>query len=330
MPSFAVGSVSFLSADTGWALGYTNRLTLKRTTNGGRSWLTLPFPPARSSANPVPAPPRPVVTSVAFADPRHGYLWGDSLLATDNGGRSWTTVPQVRHVGLFLIVAQHAVALTAALTGERLPLRVSAVGTTQWTTRITPARGHTTITSAGSTLVLLQKGSQQGVGRLWTSSDLGAHWSSRPLPCTIGQDWAGTIGTTFNQPSPWYLDCYNDDESQQHAATTHRLWVSPDQGRHWTRLGQPTHRGYPGVLAASGNHVLLDTVSGPGDVLSASADGGAHWADLFSDGGSFNGWEGPTFITARTAYLVGPTQYATPHLYRSDDSGAHWRTITIP
>jgi hypothetical protein len=81
---------------------------------------------------------------------------------------------------------------------------------------------------------------------------------------------------------------------------------------------------------ASENHVLLDTVSGPGDFLSASSYGGKHWKDLFSDGGSFNGWEGPAFVTARTSYLVGPTQYASPHLYRTNDAGAHWHTITIP
>jgi hypothetical protein len=137
-------------------------------------------------------------------------------------------VPQVRHVGQRILTAGHVV----ALTGNRLPLRVTATGISDWTTRITLARGDAALINSGSALLLLQTGSQGGIGRFWPSVDLGAHRTSRPLPCTAGQDRVAAIGVTFTQAAPWCVDCYNDDQSSKYKPTTSSLWETTDEGRH--------------------------------------------------------------------------------------------------
>jgi photosystem II stability/assembly factor-like uncharacterized protein len=56
---------------------------LRETTDGGRTWRTLPTPDAR-------------VSGVRFATAKIGWLFGPTLFETRDGGHTWTRVPDVR------------------------------------------------------------------------------------------------------------------------------------------------------------------------------------------------------------------------------------------
>ena len=38
---------------------------------------------------------------------------------------------------------------------------------------------------------------------------------------------------------------------------------------------------------------------------------------------------GLRFLTLTTGFVVGPTHYATEHVYRTDDAGRTWRILSI-
>ena len=68
----------FVGANTGWIVGGQ----IYGTTNGGQNW-TLQHTPAQ------------LMYSVSFADALHGWAvgWGPTILATDDGGQTWTPQP---------------------------------------------------------------------------------------------------------------------------------------------------------------------------------------------------------------------------------------------
>jgi photosystem II stability/assembly factor-like uncharacterized protein len=94
-PSVDPQSVSFVSASTGWVWGPGGSSaqqgygpgTLAKTTDGGKTWQTLPTPGINYGQYGEPIGTG--VTAVRFADNQHGYLYGDQLFVTSDGGLTW-------------------------------------------------------------------------------------------------------------------------------------------------------------------------------------------------------------------------------------------------
>ena len=119
MPNgFAATSVTFVSVDEAFVLGtapcsHAPCTSIVRTLNRGGSWVGLPAPVVaawqrrgRSSA--------PAVWGIRFADPAHGFVFGNGLYETTDGGEHWATVagPQGSILSLEVIDGQ-VLALTA-------------------------------------------------------------------------------------------------------------------------------------------------------------------------------------------------------------------------
>ena len=95
---FRVASVTFVSANDGWVLGRTTKTcthapctAVLRTTNGSRSWASIPAPKdgiARFNG-------AAGLDRLRFADSLDGFASGSQLWATHNGGSSWHRVKQV-------------------------------------------------------------------------------------------------------------------------------------------------------------------------------------------------------------------------------------------
>jgi photosystem II stability/assembly factor-like uncharacterized protein len=95
-PDFQPLSVTFVSADMGWALGSAGCgantcPVIVRTLDGGRTWSR------------IAAPPTPVdyagdyqagsgVSGLRFADPLDGWAFGPGLWATHDGGKTWKQI----------------------------------------------------------------------------------------------------------------------------------------------------------------------------------------------------------------------------------------------
>jgi hypothetical protein len=274
------------------------------------------------------------VSDLVFADRRNGYLFGPQLLATHDGGRSWARQP-LAQVKTVEVGGGYAYALTET-RGEPARLWRAPVGGGRWTKLAVPRTIDATFAVEAGTVVLLQTGfygpgpTGPQLGRLWASSDRGAHWRRRPLPCTARDGGASLVAIVPDRSASWLLDCYANEQSSQAQNTQHHLYRTLDAGSSWARLSDPIRHNAPDLLADNGaGHAFLATEGGAGDVLYGTLDGGRSWRLLLRSGGGFFGWADLRFVNRMTGFVVGPTHYAPEHLYRTDDSGHTWHVVPV-
>lgn len=340
--AFKPAAVSFISPDRGWLLGTAGGsacAAVRMTTDGGRTWRALPSP---GTDLPFEHPSSGDVSDVAFADPKNGFLFGPALLASHDGGSSWTrdSLPPVQALG---IGAGYAFALSQRAPRYRATLWRERVGRDGWSrlplpkAASAPLAGSRSSTVAlaveGATVLVLQPGftgpSPTVFGRLWSSNDAGKHWEAHPVPCKRSEGGAAVIAIARDHPRSWLIDCYDNEQSSQEQNTQHHLYETVNAGASWTRLADPTRHNAPNLLAGNGaGHIFLTTV-GAADFLVGSLDTGRHWNQVVSDGGSFYGWADLRFLTARIGFVVGPTHYAPEHLYRTTNGGRTWRILRV-
>jgi photosystem II stability/assembly factor-like uncharacterized protein len=332
--------VSFVSASQGWVLGSSGCAecaALRETHEGGDTWTALPPPPALLGY--YTSGPMSGVTQVAFADAVSGFLYGPGLLATSDGGRTWSreSLPPVQD----LVTGNgYAYALTSGAVGAPDRLWRTAIGSSTWTMLPVPSgpeRGNPSlIYASGSTLVLLQQGfagpapvsTAATAGGLWLSTDHGMTWQARTVPCTGKDDGgASVLGIALGHPDAWLLDCFDNEQSQQQQNTQHHLFGTVDAGLSWVRLPDPSNHNEPDALADNGvGHAFLAT-QGIANTMLGTFDGGLHWSVLITSDGSFDGWSGPIFPTASTGFVVGPTHYSPEDLYHTTDGGRSWHIV---
>jgi hypothetical protein len=191
LPRFVPQSVSFISPSSGWAWGparphrSSSAGVLARTGDFGRSWS------ARVEYT-YAQPGQPGgYSGVRFADARHGWLFGDGLLATGDGGRHWQAI---RTAGNVLELetaggAAYAVALPCASAERCVSLHLYRV-TDAGLARIGPRRpfyAASLIADGASVYLLINAGRRRG-SMLWASYDRGRSWRVLRSPCP----WNGT------------------------------------------------------------------------------------------------------------------------------------------
>jgi photosystem II stability/assembly factor-like uncharacterized protein len=336
---FEPAAASFVSPAEGWVLGRggcPDCAAVRATSDGGARWSVLTAPPAplgyysRSAG---------AVTNVAFADRANGFLYGPGLLATHDGGRSWTRQP-LPPVQALSVGAGYAYALTR--DGGSVSLWRTAIGAGHWARLpLPPGAGQpaswgngTQVYAEASTVVLLRPGfpsrmiTSGQAGQLWVSVTGGTGWRARPVPCLAPSGGGGAVLSIARaHPGAWLIDCFDNEQSSQEQDTQHHLYGTADGGLSWVRLPDPTRHNMPALLADNGSgHAFLAT-EGDFDTLVGTLDYGHHWHPVLRDGGSFFGWSGLCFVTAETGFVVGPTHYAPEHLYRTDDGGRTWRAL---
>ncbi len=336
-------AASFVSPGSGWALGRIGCLSctaLARTADGGRRWRLLPAPPAPVT---VGSAAGGGISGVAFADASNGFAYGPGLLATHNGGRSWTRL-LLPPVSELVLAGGRAYAIT--ITPRTLAARLwrTVIGSRRWTRLplppgLRPAQpdagpGHLVLSAQAGTLALLQQGSARitstarMTGRLWISTTKGTTWRARPVPCRApGGGGATVMSIAVGHPDAWLLDCFDNEESSQEQNTRQVLFGSVNGGRSWLRLPGPPQHNLPELLADNGSgHAFLATL-GAADSMAGTFDGGSRWQAVVFSGGSFSGWADLSFLDARTGYVVGPVSYPPSHLYRTDDGGRTWAAV---
>jgi len=332
-------AVSFVSPARGWVLGRggcPDCTALRVTGDGGAHWSVLPVPPA--PLDPASRSPN-AVTNVTFAGPADGFVYGPGMLATQDGGRSWTRQP-LPAVQSLSIGAGYAYALTR--DGGTLSLWRTAIGSARWAQLPLPPGAEwpttwgngTQLYAEGGTLVLLRPGfpsptiTPGQAGQLWVRLTNGTGWQTRPVPCQApGGGGAAVLSIARGHPDAWLVDCFNNEQSSQQQNTQHHLYGTADGGLSWVRLPDPTAHNAPALLADNGSgHAFLAT-EGVFDALIGTLDHGRRWHVVLRDGGSFSGWAGLSFVTAKTGFVVGLTLHPPAHLYRTDDGGRTWQVL---
>ena len=114
---------SFFDRDTGWAVGVGG--TILKTTSGGidSGWVRHD-------------PPEQNLDEVMFLDDRHGWLIGDQVWETEDGGESWTEVAGIEPAGAIEVFGDRHVWIAG-----RPEIWYSADGGDTWTTYVADLGG---------------------------------------------------------------------------------------------------------------------------------------------------------------------------------------------
>ena len=195
--NFVPLSVSFVSADLGWAYGPdrppssqgpgTPVGVVAVTHDGGRHWSKLPSPN-------IPYGATGGAQSVYFVDADHGYLFGDRLFQTTDGGAHWKALPTPGPITALAAAGQQLYVMSLDCPADAALCGLSSlyVGSTDGSgftkvddvARTADARLATygsrvfVLSSPGDTLAPIVE-----PARMATSSD-GRHWSLYPTPCS--------------------------------------------------------------------------------------------------------------------------------------------------
>jgi hypothetical protein len=336
---FAATSVTFVSADEAFVLGtapcaHAPCTSVVRTLDRGQSWLGLPAP-----AEPVGQPglaTAPAVWGIRFATPGHGFVFGDGLWETTDGGGQWIrdAEPGGSILSLAIVGGGEVLALTARCTpgggcGPPAVLQRRALGGGSWT-----AVEKVTIGNVidPDDLIATQAGVAAVInGRdVLVTGDSGRTFTVNPIPCPPP---AQRPSVAVTSPHGLALLCVGEGYTGH---TMKRVYVSRDDGAHWARAGAPSPDGDAGTIAANAVGQLAIATESAASWLFYSGDAGSSWRIVYTadDGGM--GWADLGFTTATDGVVVhGPANSdgnSSPRpgqLLLTSDGGTTWYQVSF-
>ena len=332
---FAATSVTWVSPDEAFVLGtapcvHAPCTSLLRTLNRGASWVGLPAP-----AEPVGEPAlgrAPAVWGIRFATPEHGFVFGDGLWETTDGGAQWTldTTPAGSILSLALVQGQ-VLALNALCTPDAgcqhgVLMRRPLDGGT-WTG---VAKANAADLIDPDDLIATQAGVAAVLdGRdVLVTGDGGLTYTANPIPCT---PQSGGPSVAVTSATGLAMLC-TDGAYTGH--TIKQVYVSDDDGAHWTLAGAPSPDGDGGTIAATTTGQLAIATASAASWLLHSGNAGASWQIVNEEGDGGVGWADLGFTTAADGVVVhgpavddGNAGQRPGQLFLTDDAGATWYQV---
>lgn len=323
---FAASSVTFVSQDEGFVLGTAPCsakpcTSILRTTDRGKTWRGLPAPKVQLGR--LGAGKGTAVWGIRFASPSTGFVFGDGVWETTDGGEHWAKVPgaptNLEHLevsdGYVLGVTYSC---STYCSGSLMRRPVSG-GTFQKVPGVTTPGGlaignNIAATVADRKLVVTRNG--------------GATFTAHQTPCQTDDNAAADVAVTG--PDSLALLCVGEPGAGSAPKT---VYTSADLGAHWTKAGSPSPGGDGGLLAGSTSKLSVASASGATEMY-YSPDGGKSWSTSYqaSDGGM--GWADLGFTTPSDGVVVrGAPQddansYHRPgQLLLTSDGGASWHAV---
>ncbi len=210
------------------------------TRNGGRTWSAVGAPAA-----PLAQPGGAGVTAIRFNDPLHGWAFGPSLYATDDGGHSWHAqgLPGGGHQVLALAADHDAtyLAVTPCVLGTpqyECPLpstlwRAEPAGRTWRSAPVElPATYGVALSVRGAAAYVI--GSREApAADVFAATTDGITWTTRPSPCDRAEDQALTAVAAADHGRVTAL-CVGDPGFSK--AVKH-VFRSADTGHTWVDAG---------------------------------------------------------------------------------------------
>jgi hypothetical protein len=329
---FAATSVTFVAADEAFVLGtapcsHAPCTSIVRTLNRGASWVGLPAPVVPLGT--AEGASGPAVWGIRFADPAHGFVFGNELYETTNGGEHWAQVagPQGSILSLEVIDGQ-VLALTASChaqsgcgqtgTLERRPL---SGGSWQAVTQVSNPRLIATQAKVAAVL--------DGTSVVVTANG-GLSFTTHATPCTTeGVAMPSSVAVT--SADGLALLCAGEGAAGSVGKT---VYVSSDLGAHWTKAGLPDRGGDPFDIAAATPAQLVVAAESGASWLYYSGDSASTWGTAYMAGDGGQGWNDLGFTTTRDGVVVhGPAiQDGNPggrpgQLLFTSDGGATWQLV---
>ena len=329
---FTGADLTFVSVNRGWALGTAPCAaepctSLLRTSDGGRSWSGGPAPRAGLTKGNSSCSSTPCVSSVRFADPLHGYAFGEgTLFTTADGGAHWTNEggPATTSLEPSGRDVLRVVTASAGCPGCTFQVQQAAVGSSVWTTLPAPElSGVRTLLlrHANDVYVFAMKNPAGGAGsahpEIIVSRDRGRTWARRSDPCSPAApnspSESDASDAALAPDGALVVLCQTRTSGGGGAVTTSR-----DGGATFGQLRSLPAGSFALRVAASNSNVIVATVG----ALLASGDRGVSWHQVAA---------APTTSGTQDAFLaftdplVGSWLPAgSDRLWRTTDGGATW------
>lgn len=256
--------------------------------------------PANAPATARVDPQTADLWSVTFVDAQRGWAVGDggTVLATRDGGVSWSTQDSDSNVSLYG-VSFAADGLRGVAVGEAGTLRLTRDGGQRWTKSSLPLPPVSlfSVAVSGDGARIWLGGAR---GTLLTSSDGGLNWSAKELGTGLR---INAVTMTPDGQRGWIVD----DEG---------VFITTDAGQSWQRADTMLVWPFGLSFAADGRRGWA--VGGSG-AIHASSDGGRRWAA--QDPGANSWLWGVSFaVDGQRGWVVG--DFGT--LLATHDGGANW------
>jgi hypothetical protein len=325
---FRAASVTFVSTREAFVLGtapcvHARCTSIARTGDRGVSWRGLPAPLVPLGE---PGVTGPAVWGIRFAAPEHGFVFGNGLWVTTDGGKRWSFVayPGGSIVSLEIVDSQVlAVTMRSGIAGNaswallRRPLAGGA-----WTRLVTQASAIGTIATRAREAAIID-----GTSVLVTGNG-GLTITRHALPCTASPFPVPT-SVAVQGPHGLALLCAGQGYTGH---TDKTVYVSGDLGATWKLAGHPSSAGDGGVITASApGHLTIATTSAA-SWLYYSADNGKTWRTVvtYPDGGQ--GWNDLGFTTTRDGLVIHGHPYfgdMLGQLLLTGNGGQSWHAVTF-
>ncbi|MGD0606651.1 MAG: hypothetical protein ABSA53_24085 [Streptosporangiaceae bacterium] len=272
----------------------------------------------------------PAVWGIRFATPEHGFVFGNGLWVTTDGGEHWSAVAYPGGAMLSLeIIDYQVMAVTArhgpaGLTGWTLSRR--ALGGGSWTP-ITALAGN-----SGAGGIAAQAGVAAVVdgSSVLVTSNGGLTVTKHATPCpAAGRPSPVVTSVAVQAPHGLALLCTGEGYTGH---TDKTVYVSGDLGATWKLAGHPASAGDGGTIAASAPGQLTIATTSAASWLYYSADNGETWRTVvtYLDGGQ--GWNDLGFTTTRDGVVIhGYPAYEgmSGQLLLTDNGGLTWHGVTF-
>jgi hypothetical protein len=329
---FAATSVTFVSADEAFVLGtapcsHAPCTSIVRTLNRGASWVGLPAPVVPLGT--AEGTSGPAVWGIRFADPAHGFVFGNGLYETTNGGEHWAQVagPQGSILSLEVIDGQ-VLALTSPCTAQSgcglkstLLRRPLSGGSWRVVTQVSNSRLIATQARVAAVL--------DGTSVIVTANG-GLSFTTHATPCTTeGTTMASSVAVTSQDGLA--LLCAGQGAA---GSVDKTVYVSSDLGARWTKAGLPASGGDPFDIAAATPTQLVVAAESGASWLYYSGDSASTWGTAYEAGDGGQGWNDLGFTTTSDGVVVhgpaiqdGNAEGRPGQLLFTSDGGASWQLV---
>ena len=332
-------SVTFVSPTVGYVLGTAGKCctaVMLRTTDGGTHWQSVPPPPVTVRPGPGQSGG---ASSVRFASPLDGWVFGPKLYATHDGGKTWQDL-SVHGSVLALETSDRVVVavVSPCQTGTSCIEQASSSGgsfAVFHTEQHLAGPGAISLNGSGGFAFLGFSGSAKPVAHIFASSNLTNQqgWNPFSDPCAVTPL---TLGS-FVAPDPVHLYslCVGNDAS----GVGEKIVTVTQNGA--TRVaGKAPPPGLPEELSATPTGVLAvaaEYAQAAKSFIYRSLDGGRSWGTSSFPDALGVGFSELGFTTTTQGVVIhgsptsasrgGPDDFLMTH-----DAGATWLHIsfTVP
>ena len=337
---FRAQSTAWVSPSRGWVMGVApagdgEEVSVVATRDGGATWTGL-----GAVGAPLAPPGEPGVTDLAFADRRHGWAYGPSLHATEDGGRTWRAAPppgggrQVLALAAgpqatYLVTSACVLGDPASCTAaprlwRRTPAGPDAGPDGGWSPVpvALPAGALSATLAVHGRTAYLVVAQPPGLPDAFLATTGGRRWVPAASPCDdAGDDVLADVAPT--SATDVALLCVG---GAGFSRASKRVFTSTDNAATWAPAGATPDWGIASDLAATPGGTLAVASVSSGSWLYRS-DGDGAWATAVEQGDGGAGWNDLTFTTDSAGFVVyAPAAWAdgAGTLLRTDDGGRTW------